>query len=213
MSTFSVALSAILQCIVVPSAHKIEKKGLLSMPFAKKWGLFVALGLALIVLGFIACIDAVSVTLASTIFIGALLIVAGIMQVVHAFAVRDWGGFIFSLLCGLLYAAGGYLLIEEPATGSVAITIFVSACFVVVGVLRCVLALQARGMPGWVIILGSGLISLLVGLCLYFTLPWSGLWLIGTFVGAELIVSGISWLQIGLALRQSNSLPPPITRL
>lgn len=89
-------------------------------------------------------------------FIGGLLIFAGIMQGVHALAVKDWGGFLFSLLCGGLYIIAGALLIKEPVSGSVAITVFASVCFVVVGVLRSVMALQYRGLPGWGIILGSG---------------------------------------------------------
>jgi uncharacterized membrane protein HdeD (DUF308 family) len=32
-------------------------------------------------------------------------------------------------------------------------------------------------------------------------MPWSGLWVLGTLVGIELIVSGLTWLQFGLALR------------
>lgn len=176
------------------------------MPFAHKWTLFVGLGIALVILGFVACIDAVSVTLASTMFIGALLIFAGIMQGVHALAVKDWGGFLFSLLCAGLYIVAGALLIKEPVSGSVAITVFASVCFVVVGVLRSVMALQYRNLPGWGIILGSGLISLVVGVCLYASLPWSGLWLIGTFIAVELIASGIGWIQFGLALRQNT--PP-----
>ncbi|GBQ06481.1 MULTISPECIES: HdeD family acid-resistance protein [Acetobacter] len=182
------------------------------MPFAKKWAMFVALGAVLIALGFIACVDAISVTLASTIFIGILLIIAGAFQVAHAFAVREWGGVLFSALFGLLYIVAGGMIIEEPATGSVMITLFAAACFIVVGVMRSLMAIQYRSLPGWGIVLAGGLISLLVGLSLYFTLPWSGLWLIGTFVGVELITSGIGWLQFGLALRQSD-VRPPISRL
>ena len=179
------------------------------MPFTRKWGLFVGIGLLLIVLGFVACIEAVSVTLASTIFIGALLIFAGVMQGAHAFAVRDWGGFLFSLLGGVLYVIAGALLIEEPVSGSLAITIFASACFVVVGIARIIMALQHRALAGWGLILGSGVISLVVGLCLYLSLPWSGLWLLGTFIAVDLIASGVSWVQFGLALRASNTTIPP----
>lgn len=180
------------------------------MPFARKWGLFVGLGVALIALGFIACIDAVSVTLASTIFIGFLIILAGLMQAIHAFAVRDWGGFLFSLLAGILYIVAGVMIIEEPVTGASMITLFAAACFIVVGIMRCVLAFQNRAMAGWGILLGGGLISLLVGISLYLTLPWSGLWLIGTFIAVELIVSGLGWVQVGLALRrQQDIIPPP----
>lgn len=180
------------------------------MDFTRKWGLFVGLGVALIALGLLACIDTVSVTLASTVFLGFLIIMAGVMQMIHAFAVRGWSGFLFSLLGGLLYVAAGVIIIEEPATGATLITLFAAICFIVVGIMRCVVAFQNRNFAGWGIILCGGIISLIVGVSLYLTLPWSGLWLIGTFIAVELIVSGLSWVQIGLALRQytHNQLPP-----
>ncbi|MCX2564029.1 HdeD family acid-resistance protein [Acetobacter thailandicus] len=175
------------------------------MPVTKKWGLFVGLGISLILLGFSACIDTVFVTLASTIFIGFVLIVGGAAQLFHAFAVKDWGGFFFSLIAGLLYILAGVFIIQEPVAGATMITLFASACFIVAGITRCIMAVKHRALHGWGIILFSGLISLVVGFCLYFTLPWSGLWLIGTFVAVELIISGMSWLQLGLALRRSQA--------
>jgi uncharacterized membrane protein HdeD (DUF308 family) len=51
--------------------------------------------------------------------------------------------------------------------------------------------------------LASGVISLLVGLMLYWTLPWSGLWVVGTLIAVELVVHGVSWLQFGLTLRRT----------
>jgi uncharacterized membrane protein HdeD (DUF308 family) len=174
------------------------------MPLARKWGLFVAIGTLLIVLGFVSCVEVVAVTLASTIFIGALLVFAGIMQGAHALAVRDWGSFLLALLVGTLYVVAGGILIAEPVSGSTAITLFASACFMVVGVTRAIIAVQHRELAGWGLILFSGIISLVVGLALYLTLPWSGLWLIGTFVAVELIVSGVSWVQFGLALRATQ---------
>ena len=47
------------------------------------------------------------------------------------------------------------------------------------------------------------MISLLIGLMLYLTLPWSGLWVVGTLIAVELIVHGVSWVQFGLALRRT----------
>ena len=58
-------------------------------------------------------------------------------------------------------------------------------------------------MPGWVLMLVSGLISVVVGIMLYATLPWSGLWVVGTLIAVELIVQGVCWLQFGLGLRRS----------
>ena len=36
----------------------------------------------------------------------------------------------------------------------------------------------------------SGLISIVIGILLYASLPWSGLWVLGTLIGVELLVQG-----------------------
>ncbi|GBQ69823.1 hypothetical protein AA103196_2322 [Ameyamaea chiangmaiensis NBRC 103196] len=177
------------------------------IPLAQRWGLFVALGVASIILGVIAWIDAINVSLASTVIIGGVLLVAGIVQIVHAFNVRDWAGFALSSMGGVLYGLCGILIMREPVAGSMIITAFIAAFLVIVGLSRIVIAATHRTLGGWWIILFGGLVSLLIGIMLYMTLPWSGLWLIGTFVGVELIVAGFSWIQIGLALRLTTRQP------
>ena len=65
-----------------------------------RWGWFVALGIAQLVLGIVAWFDVIAFTIAGVIFIGALLLVAGVFQVVHAFMDREWGSFALHLLVG-----------------------------------------------------------------------------------------------------------------
>ena len=81
-----------------------------------RWGWFVALGIAQIVLGVIAWFDVIAFTIAGVVFIGAMLVVAGVFQVVHAFMDRDWRAFILDLLVGVLYVIGGFLLIDRKST-------------------------------------------------------------------------------------------------
>jgi uncharacterized membrane protein HdeD (DUF308 family) len=167
------------------------------------WGWFVALGVGQIVLGVIAWFDVIAFTIAGVVFIGAMLLVAGVFQIIHAFMDRAWAAFILDLLVGVLYVIGGFLLMAEPVQGSLVITILVAAALIIGGILRIVMAIQHRHMSGWVMMLASGVISLLVGLMLYLTLPWSGLWVVGTLIAVELIVHGVSWLQFGLTLRRT----------
>lgn len=166
------------------------------------WGWFVALGVVQLLLGAVAFFNVIAFTIAGVIFIGALLVVAGVFQAIHAFMDREWGAFALHFLVGLLYVVGGFLLMAEPIQGSVILTIMVTAALLVGGVLRIVMAVQHRNMPGWGLLLVSGIISFVVGIMLYLTLPWSGLWVVGTLIAVELIVHGVSWLQFGLALRK-----------
>jgi len=168
------------------------------------WGWFVGLGIVQLVLGVIAWFDVVAFTIAGVIFIGALLLVAGVFQIIHAFMDREWRSFLFHLLAGALYVIGGFLIMEEPIQGAVVITILVSASLIVGGIFRIVIAVRHRPMPGWGLLVVGGLISVVLGVMLYAMLPWSGLWVIGTLIAVELIVQGAGWLQFGLALRRTT---------
>jgi uncharacterized membrane protein HdeD (DUF308 family) len=166
-----------------------------------KWGWFVALGIVLIALGVAAWLDVVSVTLATTGVVGAILLVGGIFQIIHALMTREWRGFIFGLVSGLLYAAGGLIIMREPVQGAVVLTLVLAALIIVSGIVRIVLALRHRGVRAWGLVLLSGVVSVIVGALLYANLPWSGLWVLGTLIAIELLVQGASWLYFGIALR------------
>ena len=169
--------------------------------FATKWGWFVALGVGMVLAGGFALADTMLVTLLSVIFIGAALLVAGVFQIVHAFANKEWGAFLLALLCGALYIVGGLLIMDEPINGSVIITIFVMVSLAVSGVLRMVMALRHRELQGWWLMLLGGLIAVGVAVLLFLSLPWSSLWLLGTLIAVELIFNGVGWIRLGFALR------------
>jgi uncharacterized membrane protein HdeD (DUF308 family) len=162
----------------------------------------VALGIALIALGIIAWFEVVAVTLVSTIFIGAALLVGGIVELVHAFATKDWSHFLLNALIGVLWIVGGGLIMLEPIAGTLVLTIMIAAALVVGGIIRGVIAIQHREMQGWWLLLLGGIVSVVVGVMLYATLPWSGLWVLGTLVAVELVINGVAWLQFGLGLRR-----------
>ena len=175
--------------------------GAVPSSIAKRWVWFVALGAVLVLLGVIAWSDVAAVTLASTIIVGASLIVGGVFQILQCLMVREWRGFIFGLLSGALYLVGGLLIINEPVQGAVVLTILLAATVVVGGVARIVIAFGHRDVRAWGLVIFSGLVSIVVGCLLYASLPWSGLWVLGTLVAIELLIQGAGWLYFGIALR------------
>ena len=180
----------------------ISSKGLGYTQVASKWGWFVALGLVLIAAGVFALGDVVAVTLVSVIFIGAMLLVGGIFQIIHAFMTKQWSGFLLNLLVGLLYVIGGFLVMQEPVHGSIIITLLLLAAILVGGITRIVIALRHRELSGWWLMLLGGIISVVLAVMLYASLPWSGLWVLGTLIAIELLIHGFTWLQVGLSLRR-----------
>jgi uncharacterized membrane protein HdeD (DUF308 family) len=163
--------------VVKPSA------GLSYSHVRSKWGWFVALGVALVLLGVLALGDVVAVTLASAVFVGAMFLVGGIFHLIHAFMVKTWSGFLMNVLAGVLYVIGGALIMDEPIAGALLITIFLIAALVVGGALR--IALRHREMGGWWLMVLSGLVSVVIGI--------------------ELLVQGVTWLMFGIALRRLST--------
>jgi uncharacterized membrane protein HdeD (DUF308 family) len=90
---------------------------------------------------------------------------------------------------------------DEPVQGSLVVTIFLLAALSVGGVLRIVMALRHREIKGWWLLLLGGLVSIVLAVLLFTSLPWSSLWLLGTIIAVELIFHGVGWIRLGLALR------------
>jgi uncharacterized membrane protein HdeD (DUF308 family) len=182
----------------------IKDQGTVAADISAKWGWFVVLGVVMIALGAIARINVGSDVAAGMILIGASPLVGGAFQIIHAFLTKEWYGFAVSLSCGVLYLIGGLLIMNEPVQGALALTILAGATLAVSGIMRIVLALEHRDMPAWGIALFSGVVSLVVGCLLYVSLPWSGLWALGTLIAVDLVVQGVSSLYFGLALRTAD---------
>lgn len=176
--------------------------GLGYLHLTSKWGWFVALGVALVLFGIFALVDVVAFTIVSVIFIGAMLLVGGIFQIVHAFMTKTWASFGLNLLMGIIYVIGGFLIMQEPVQGSLVITLMVIAALAVGGIIRIMVGFRHREMTSWWLLVLSGVISLILALMLYSTFPGSGLWVLGTLIAVELLIQGFTWLQFGLALRR-----------
>ena len=74
-----------------------------------KWGWFVALGVGLLIFGGIAFAHLFVATVATVYYVGALMLVGGIIEIVHAFGVKTWGRFFFWLVSGIIYAVAGFI--------------------------------------------------------------------------------------------------------
>jgi uncharacterized membrane protein HdeD (DUF308 family) len=158
---------------------------------------FLAIGISLVVIGMIAIGWTVESTIVSVLFLGWLLIVGGLFEVVHGFTRRPWSGFFINLLGGTLYAVAGVLMISNPAVAAVTLTLLIAMILIVAGIFRVFIALLTPlHHRGWLIL--NGAISVLLGIMIWDAWPVSGLWVIGLFIGIDMIFDG--WTEIMLAL-------------
>ncbi len=171
----------------------------------KNWGWFLALGILLVLLGIGVASSSYYATVFSVIFFGIFLICAGIIQIVQAFLARHWSGFFISLLLGALYLITGFICASKPVVAAVNLTLWIAAFCFVAGLYRMLTSLILRfDQWGWVFF--NGAVTFILGALIYSNWPLSGLWVIGLFIGIDLILSGWSWIWLSLTARSARSL-------
>jgi uncharacterized membrane protein HdeD (DUF308 family) len=170
----------------------------------ENWGWFLALGILLMILGIGIISSAYYSTIFSVIIFGLFLIGAGIVQIIQAFLARKWSGLFLSLFLGILYIITGIFCLGNPTVAALSITFWIAAFCLVVGLFKMISSLILRFDEwGWVFF--NGLVTFLLGLMIYNSWPVSGLWVIGLFIGVDLILAGWSWLVLSLSARSKES--------
>jgi len=172
-----------------------------SQELRRNWGWLLAIGILLVILGIIALIDSVAVSIVSMILFGWLLLLAGIVEAAQAFRHRRGGHFFLHLLNAVFSIVVGLMLWRSPLAGSLVVTLLLASYFVVVGIFRIFTALTVR-IPGSGWALMDGIITLILGILVWAQWPVSGLWIIGLFIGINLITTGWSQVMLAFAVRR-----------
>jgi len=193
-------------------ANDLENKasqecGCCSDVIRDRWGWFLALGVALIVLGAIAIALPGLTSLGVTIMLGWLLLIGAIVQAVHAFTVPRWSGFTIGIITAVLYGIVGVLLLSNPLAGMLTLTIVLAAYFAIEGICKIVLSIQMKKLSkswGWVLF--SGLVSLALAAIIWAALPGDAFWVLGLLVGINFIFSGWATVMLALAVNRGSGM-------
>ena len=178
----------------------------------RKWGWFLALGIIMIVFGMIALAIMPAATIGTVLILGWLMIFSGIVEAIHGFQVRSWGGFFLHLLGGIVGVLIGLLVVTHPVAGALAWTLLFASFFTVIGLFRLIAATRLK-FPNWGWAAFDGAVTLLLGILLWADWPWSGFWFLGLSIGISLLLRGWSHVMIALALRSLPAAPSELRRV
>jgi uncharacterized membrane protein HdeD (DUF308 family) len=168
----------------------------------KASGLFIGMAVVFILLGILAIIEPGVAGLAVTIILGWLLIFGGGAHLVAAFSGGGAGRVIWQVLIGIVYIVGGFYFLMHPLLGLGTLTLMLAVIIVMAAVFEAIAYFRSRGEGGSGWLLVNALITLLLGGLIWFHWPSSSVWAIGTLVGVNLLMTGISPLMLGLAARK-----------
>jgi len=162
------------------------------------WQLFLAEGIFFIILGLCAIVIPQVFTVATVIFLGWILLFGGIVQVGRSFMFSSMPGFGWWLFMGILQIIVGYLFITRPVAGAVTLTMLLTVFFALEGIAKISIALMMRPLANWGLILFSGLTALIFALVILISWSESAQWLLGLFLGINMLFLGWSMVKISL---------------
>jgi uncharacterized membrane protein HdeD (DUF308 family) len=172
----------------------------------KNWGWMFALGILMVILGVIGLGMTVFLTIASVLAFGILLLVGSGFQLVDAFKSTGWKSITLHVLMAILYLITGAIMIYDPVSAGIALTLVLGAMLIAVGVMRFIVAFQMRPYKGWGWVAFSGVLSVILGVLVLMEWPATGLWVIGMFVAIELIFQGWSYIVISMAAKSAKDM-------
>ena len=185
------------------SEHDDRPRGLGAISELRdKWGWFVALGILMLVAGALAMANLFLATVASVFYVGTLMLIGGVFQIVHAFGVKSWGRFAWWLLSGLLYAFAGFFTFYNPLLASSVLTLLLAATLLAAGVIRIWIGFERKSEANWGWIVAGGVITALAGVIIAIGWPVNSLFILGIFLAFDLMFQGATDLMLGLALRR-----------
>jgi len=164
-------------------------------------GWFIGMAVAFIVAGTLAIIAPFVAGIAAATLVGWLLVAGGLMHGVNAFKNDSITRSVWQALVGAFYMIAGLYFVAHPLIALGTLTVALAAVLFCEAMMDFIAwsATRDEDGSGWLLVntIATALLSLLIWL----QWPSVSVWVIGTLIGAKLIVSGISRLMLRAAAR------------
>ena len=160
------------------------------------------MGIILLVLGILLLFSPVAAGNLVIMAGAAVLVFTGIAQVVQSFRSPGSLDRLVSAVLGVIIAGLGVLVWRNPEVGSGFLMMLLILFFVINGLWKVSTAWRFRGASGWIWLLLSGLVSLVFVWLLWSQWPLAGAWVIGVFIGIDLLLTGISMIVLAYTARR-----------
>jgi uncharacterized membrane protein HdeD (DUF308 family) len=159
-------------------------------------------GIAFLVVGVVALLEPPLASVAATIYVGAMLCVAGAFMLAGGIAnIRHRGGWIAAVL-GALSLVTGLIILENPVLSAVSIVWVMGAWLIAGGVLELAIGFKVPVGRSWLIFVS--LVNIGLGLFVIMLRPGAAFAFLGYFVGISLVFQGIWSLVFSVQLHEAR---------
>ena len=168
----------------------------------RKW--YVLLGVVLVIFGLVLLASLGMATLTVVVLFGVLMMIGGVLHLIAAFKIFEGGLRWLWALFGLLYLVAGYYAFTSPITTAIVLTKLLAIVLLIGGFIRVINAFMLKPMAGWGWTLFSGVLTLVTG-AIILTSPDAPFWVLGMFLGVDLLFQGVNYLTFAAAIKK---MPP-----
>jgi len=126
--------------------------------------------------------------------VGASFLTMGVAGGFAAWYMRHTRVFVGAAILSVLTLLMGLYLLLNPVSGLVALTVLICIILLVEGLFQVTLAYDLMPRPGWIWMLASATISILVGLVVLFGLPGSSRIVLGALLGFSFFSTGLAFI-------------------
>lgn len=157
----------------------------------------------MIVAGILALVYPAFSSIAVVLFLGWLLIIAGILQGISLIGARHVPHFWLQFVSVALFVIVGLLFLRNPGESLLTLTLLLIILFMIEGISKVIFALTIRPLPNWGWVLASGIVGILLAFFLWASIPVTAIWLIGLLLGIALICEGVALGALAWQVRKS----------
>jgi uncharacterized membrane protein HdeD (DUF308 family) len=168
----------------------------------KRYSLWYLLQGALMVLaGVLALIYPLLASVAMVYLLAWILIISGLLQAIGLIGARDVPHYWLQLISVVLAIVIGLLLLNQPESGLLVMTVLLIVFFMVEGISKIIFALTIRPFPNWGWVLASGLVGIVLAVFLWANMPIASEWVLGILLGIMLVSEGAALAYLAWQVR------------
>jgi uncharacterized membrane protein HdeD (DUF308 family) len=165
--------------------------------------LLLLTGVILVLLGVGSMISPAIAGNAVVYLIGGLLLLTGLVQFLVGWQTESWREKLMRLIHGGISTVGGIAVMAHPFYGLAALSLVLAIFFGIEGIWKIVSSFSYRSVPGWIALLMSGALDLILGILIWRQWPVSGLWAVGILVGVNLFSTGMAFVALAITWKRT----------
>jgi uncharacterized membrane protein HdeD (DUF308 family) len=175
----------------------------------KRYSLWYLLqGVLMAVAGVLALVYPLLASVAMVYLLAWILIISGGLQAIGLIGARDVPHYWLQLISVVLAIVIGVLLLNQPESGLLVMTVLLIVFFMVEGISKIIFALTIRPFPNWGWVLASGIVGIVLAVILWSNMPIASEWVLGVLLGVMLISEGAALAYLAWIVRTSEASAP-----